>query len=66
MLSARKNHNYWTRHNVEFFDPERVRNDVYKNMYPSPTEEKPEKVQIEGVQTVIRGNQKQRRSKYQK
>jgi hypothetical protein len=68
MLGAR-NHNHFTRHNVQFFEPDRIRNDVYKNLYGVNTEpegKEPEKVQISGLSTIIHGNEKKRRSKYQK
>jgi hypothetical protein len=69
MLRA-TNHNHFTRHNVQFFEPDRIRNEVYKQLY-GPKEEQ---INNEGkgmskpqnLQFILNGSEKIKRSKYQR
>jgi hypothetical protein len=71
MLRA-TNHNHFTRHNIQFFEPDRIRNEVYKQLY-GPKEEIETNPSNEGMkkvkptlQFILNGSEKRKRSKYQR
>ena len=50
MLRA-TNHNHFTRHNIQFFEPDRIRNEVYKQLY-GPKEEIETNPSNEGISKI--------------
>lgn len=64
---SRTKSNYWTRTNVNIFDKDDIRKDVFKNLgYIQKEEDEPKKINIKGIGTVMKNSKNQKVSKFQK
>lgn len=65
-LSRTKSNN-WIRSNVDTFDKDKIRQDVFKNFgFLQKEDNEPKKIQIQGIETVIKNSKNQKTSKFQK
>ena len=64
---TRTKSNNWIRSNVNIFDKDEVRKDVFKNLGYIPKEnDEPKKINVKGIDTVMKISKNQKVSKFQK
>jgi hypothetical protein len=65
--NTRTKSNNWIRSNVNIFEKDKVRKDVFKNLGYIPKEnDEPKKINVKGINTVMKNTKNQKLSKFQK